>query len=206
MEKQILGPFHAVLPGTTPVFLLILWWPLPWTQVPWLSFQGHCVRFCLSAALREPGSSLVLKQRYWSNAWSAGKAVKYSSEYKVDTKSQGRKYSWEILWRLETSLDNYSVVQVFCLYSVNILFFFLLIYELDRLMVLLFHAHPPPHPFPSVSNAEMVLSQSLLPWSLFSCSSQPFSLLFCLFPELTVRKDLETGSFLPLDTFPESFN
>lgn len=190
-----------MLPGTTPVILLTLWWPLPWTQVPWLSFQGHCQilsLICFKGATflfgTEAELSIImcdLLARLWSTA----------QNIKLILKVKGGKYSWEILWRLETSPHNYSVVQFFvCILS--IFCSFLLISELDKLMVLLCHAHPPPCLFPHVYNAERngVVTVSASLESLFLLS-QAFSWLFCLSPELTDRMDLETGSFLPSGTF-----
>lgn len=113
-----------MLPGTTPVILLTLWWPLPWTQVPWLSFQGRCqilslicfkgARFLFGAEAELSIVMCDLLARLWSTA----------QNIKLILKVKGGKYSWEILWRLETSLHNYSVVQFFvCILSIFCSFF-----------------------------------------------------------------------------------
>lgn len=171
-------------PGATPVFLLTSWWPLPWTQVPWLSFQGHCQILSLSCFKgarflfdTEAELSIVmydLLARLWSTA----------QNMKLILKVKGGKYSCFV-----------CILSIFC-------YFFLLISELDKLMVLLCHTQPPPCLFTHVSNSErnggVAVSASLE--SLFLLS-QAFSCLFCLSPELTDRMNLETGSFLLPGTF-----
>lgn len=68
-----------------------------------------------------------------------------------------------------------TILQMFaCILSVFCFFF--LTFEWDSLMVLLYHtclASPSPSPACPMQKGKLS-SRLLLPWSLFSCSAQPF--------------------------------